>query len=325
MECFTKGGFVASIGGRSWHSVAIDECHEMMITKSCKTSIVHPTQDYIHRIASYIPYRNKCLENLRKQLFPEHCTTAVLTSLLTTNPSTQKHHATVEAVKRRINEGLLTAELPALTNPYTEKEVTKQQREDLMNFRETGEKEFEKYVEYNILHKPSTKTPNRKRKLLTFSHRKANKARLNQLERDKQLVMKCLQKRLKWYQQTGKPVEKLAEQYIPFPLAISDNKGNPTENQKSFTTKVFETRYTDSPYPVIMNTIPSNLTPQCVVLEGMFLINTSPLGTHTTFGDYAFFLMRHFILSQFNNRCREVHILLDNPGRLQLPKTFERQ
>ena len=254
-------------------------------------------------------------------MFPEHCTTAVLTSLIPALRNT----ITVEAVKRRINEGLLTAELPALTNPYTEKEATKQQQEDLMNFREIGEKEFEKYVEYNILHKPSTKTPNRKRKLLTFSHCKANKAHSNQLERDKQLVMKCLQKRLKWYQQTGKPVEKLAEQYIPFPLAISDNKGNPIKGQKSFTTKVFETRYTDSPYPVIMNIIPSNLTPQCVVLEGMFLINTSPLRTHTTFGDYAFFLMRRFILSQFNNMCREVHILFDNPGRLQLPKTFERQ
>ena len=74
-----------------------------------------------------------------------------------------------------------------------------------------------------------------------------------------------------------------------------------------------------------MNTIPCNLTPQCAVLEGMFIINTSPLATHTTFGDYALFLMRCFILTQFNYGCREVHILFDNPGRLQLPKTIERQ
>ena len=77
LECFAKGGFVVSIGGNSWHSVAIDESHEMMINKSYKTSVVHPTQDYIHRIANYIPYRNKCVENLRKQLFPENCTTTV--------------------------------------------------------------------------------------------------------------------------------------------------------------------------------------------------------------------------------------------------------
>ena len=34
--------------GRTWHSVAVDEAHEMF---------VHPTQDYIHRVANYIPYR----------------------------------------------------------------------------------------------------------------------------------------------------------------------------------------------------------------------------------------------------------------------------
>ena len=192
------------------------------------------------------------MENLRKQLFPENCTTTVPKSLLTTNPGTQKHHANIETAKRRINDGLLTTESLVLLNPYAERKATKQEQEDLMNFREIGEKEFEKYVEYNILHKPSTNAPNRKRKLLTFSHHKANKTPINQLEKDKQLIMKCLQKRLKWYQQTGKTIERLAEQYIPFPLAISDNKGNPIKGQKSFTTKVFETRYKDSPYPVTL-------------------------------------------------------------------------
>ena len=84
-----------------------------------------------------------------------------------------------------------------LLNPYAERKATRQEQEDLMSLREISEKEFEKYVEYNILHKPSTNAPNRKRKLLTFSHRKANKTLINQLEKDKQLIMKCLQKRLK--------------------------------------------------------------------------------------------------------------------------------
>ena len=62
-------------------------------------------------------------------------------------------------------------------------------------------------------------------------------------------MTKCLHRRLKWYQQTGQPVEKLAEQYIPFPLAISDNKGNPNKGQKSNTTKFFENRYKNSANP----------------------------------------------------------------------------
>ena len=66
---FQHGGFVVSISGRAWHSVGIDEAHEMLINRSCKTSIVRPNPDYINRIAKHIPYRMKALENLKLQLF----------------------------------------------------------------------------------------------------------------------------------------------------------------------------------------------------------------------------------------------------------------
>ena len=59
---FEQGAFVVSITGRKWHSVAMDEAHEMMINKSCKTSIVRPIPDFINRIAQYLPYRAKAME-----------------------------------------------------------------------------------------------------------------------------------------------------------------------------------------------------------------------------------------------------------------------
>ena len=65
LQSLSEGGFVASITGAQWHSVAIDEAHEMLINKSCKMSVVHPTEDYIHRISNYMPYRSKCLEKAR--------------------------------------------------------------------------------------------------------------------------------------------------------------------------------------------------------------------------------------------------------------------
>ena len=59
---------MVSITGREWHSVGIDEGHEMMINKACKMSIIRPTPDYINRIVRYLPYRNKAIENFKSQL-----------------------------------------------------------------------------------------------------------------------------------------------------------------------------------------------------------------------------------------------------------------
>ena len=71
MNNFKKGCFSVSLTGRPWHSVGIDEAHEMAINKDCKRSIVRPTEDYINRVANYMPYRVKCLENLKKEIFPD--------------------------------------------------------------------------------------------------------------------------------------------------------------------------------------------------------------------------------------------------------------
>lgn len=62
VSAFEHGAFVVSISGKSWHSVAIDEAHEMLINKQCKTAITRPTPDYIHRLVHYLPYRTRALE-----------------------------------------------------------------------------------------------------------------------------------------------------------------------------------------------------------------------------------------------------------------------
>ncbi len=67
---FQQGAFVVSISERPWHSVGIDESHEMFINKDCKMSIVRPLPDYINRIAHYMPYRSKAVQNLKQQLLP---------------------------------------------------------------------------------------------------------------------------------------------------------------------------------------------------------------------------------------------------------------
>ena len=68
---FTQGAFVANISGREWHSVGIDEAHEMLINRQCKQAVVKPSEDYINRTASYLVYRTIAFEHLYKELFPE--------------------------------------------------------------------------------------------------------------------------------------------------------------------------------------------------------------------------------------------------------------
>ena len=59
-------------------------------------------------------------------------------------------------------------------------------------------------------------------------------------------------------------------------------------------------------------------------MEGMFLINTTPVGVHKALSDYAKILTRRFVVTQFNHGCQEVHVIFDNPGSLpNTPKYFE--
>jgi len=134
-----------------------------------------------------------------------------------------------------------------------------------------------------------------------------------------------MQKKLLWSKVTKQPVENVVEQYIPLPLAISDNEGLPRKGQKKFATTCLEARYRNSNPTVFMNSISAGWTPECCILEGMFMINTTPTGNHKTFEQYGNFLIRRFIVPQWARGATEVHVLFHNPGWLsQTPKEFER-
>ena len=137
IQLFRKGGFVVSITGRSWSSVAIDEAHEMCINKACKTSIVHPSKDLMNRISGYLPYRSKCMENLKKQLFPENQTPnddLSLQSFYSNNTNDQKSARNVKANITLINSsGLLdlSKKNSGLINSFTNKKASPEQEQDL--------------------------------------------------------------------------------------------------------------------------------------------------------------------------------------------------
>ena len=151
------GGFVVSITGRAWHSVAVDEAHEMCINKDCKTSIVRPTPDYISRVANYIPLCTKCLQNLRNQIFPEendHKADTTPTSFLTTIANDKKTATSVRAQISAIKSAGLLQIIQSnrgLINLFSKKKATHEQEHDLLSFRDIGTAEFEKYISYYVL------------------------------------------------------------------------------------------------------------------------------------------------------------------------------
>ena len=143
LTMFRQGAFVVSITSRSWHSVGIDESHEMLINKDCKSSIVHPLPDYINRMAQHLPYRSKAIKNLQSQLFPTKLENRNITAPYTTNLNDFKTEQNINAIVSLLQEADMFAiveENRELVNKFTQKEANAVQHHDLMNFRLIGNK-----------------------------------------------------------------------------------------------------------------------------------------------------------------------------------------
>lgn len=327
LTMFEQGAFVVSICATEWHSVAIDEAHEMLINKECKTSIVRPSRDYINRIAHYIPYRTKALQNLKQQLFPEQVREETIQSPFSSKNSDYKFIQNVQVQMNLIdshNLFIVCDENRGLLNPFTSKVANKEQFHDLINFRSIGEKELFLRISYFILKNPSVQAPKRRQKLQTFSDRQVHKQRITQAEKDKQLILTAMRNKMQHSKRTGRPIDRPGEQLLTLPMSLCDHEGNPLKGQKSYASRCLETRYKNATPPVFTTEFPASWTPDCCLMEGMLLLSTAPLGSHKTLADYAKFLMSRYLLTHFHSGSIEVHIIFDNPGRLSnTPKYFQ--
>ena len=301
----------------------------MLINKQCKMSVVKPTEDYINRIATYLPYRTRVRQRLEDQLFPQSENKSdEVTSMYSAWKSDKKHEINVTAqVQALTNSSLFEVNVTnrGLINPFTNITALDQKHHDLLHFRMIGEEDYKLRISYFILNKASVKAPNRRRSLQTFTVKQVTTKRVSQLERDKKLAMTAMKKKIHFAHKIGKPVDKPEEQLLEFPLSISDNDGNLLKGQKSYFTKALQARYKESSPPIITPYLPADWTPQCSILEGMFIINTAPLNYHKTLADYGRFLIKRYTISEFHKGSEEVHVIFDNPGRIHTPKYFEQK
>ena len=274
-------------------------------------SITKPSPDYINRIASYLTYRTKTLQHVTEQVVQEkHKHSDETKSVFSTKDRDMKSERNIRAQLTAIAGSALTesvGEQHGLMNPFTGEAARDQNSHDLLNFRKRGEEEYLLRISYFTLKTPSVQAPNRRRALKTFSTKQVNKRRVNS-------------SKIQFSQKTGKRIDRPGEQLV-LPLSLTDNEGNPLKGKKSYFTRSLEARYKQSTIPIVTPYLPEGWELECSIVEGMFLINTSPLRKQTTMADYALFLLRRFIVSQFHKGSKEVHVIFDNPGHLKnIPK-----
>ena len=230
-----------SISGRNWHSVAYDEAHEMLINKDLKTAIVRPNHEYMSRLALCFAHRTQALKNLKGATDTQKQVTLPgrETCDSTFSDTSTRCSKAFENVKQIITVITSTSLLPhpkpestTLRNSFSGKVATPQQRKDLLEFRDIGQRDFKQYVLIHTLHKSSAKsTRATKHHLQTFAKPKLTKQRLSAAERDAQTVALCLRKRL--IAKSLNPESTCTnEQYIELPRAIADANGLPHKSEK---------------------------------------------------------------------------------------------
>ena len=89
-----------------------------------------------------------------------------------------------------------------LLNPFRSIVANNAQTHDLLNFRNIGQKQFESRVESLLITNPSTKAPLRQKRLQTFASTTVKKKkRVSNLQRELQLVQKCMRKKIAYANQ----------------------------------------------------------------------------------------------------------------------------
>lgn len=108
LNFFEKGGFAVSLSGRQYHSVGIDEAHEMLINKHTKQAIVRPSKEYIDRMAKYIPHQMNQGDKFKAEIFNtskrSDARHATLPTILITDCLTNKQEQNITKLMEKVEE-----------------------------------------------------------------------------------------------------------------------------------------------------------------------------------------------------------------------------
>ena len=126
------------------------------------------------------------------------------------------------------------------------------------------------------------------------------------------------------YYRTGGTSTHVGPPYIPLPRASADKDGIPHKGNKTITTTFFMKQYQHS--QVVVTSFQKQWIPNTVLLEGIFMTQTSPISVTATFKDYSEFLVKCYLSPHIKGNTNEIHVLFDDPDQMQeSPKQIERK
>ena len=158
LQCFQASGFIVCLNGRQWHSVALDEAHEMCVNKDLKLATIRPTPCYLQKTTLFFNYRISAYKHFPKQLFLEKTNQAKTENSKSVLDSTIAASEREENIKHMCtvinNSSLLSFQTTnrGLINSFTGQRATPEQTHDMLHFRSIGAESFQHFISYNHNH-----------------------------------------------------------------------------------------------------------------------------------------------------------------------------
>ena len=323
LQHLQKGAISVRLTKSRGHTVGLDEAHEMKINKDAKFSVVRPSKELMEKISNFMPFRSKCLNNLKHHLAMDEKTPKTLPVSTSRDRTAEGNIQSMLDLMEECDMLPTSPDNLGLLNNLSNTPATPEQAHDLLTFRKIGQAEFEAHVNYRILRTPSTDAPRRRKRLQTFTSTKATRKKLKQIDRDRKIQQMCMKKQLVMLARGKQLPQDCGSNFIPRPCALVAADGVPTKGNKSKATDFFETCYKQ--VGVIVSAFPNSWTPDSVILEGMFMVQTAPSPGITTFQQYTDMLLKRFTVPHLKAGTKEVHILFDDPDQTESPKEIERQ
>ena len=326
LNFFRMGGFVTSLNGTYGESVAFDECHEMTINRHVKQAISKFDKKAISDLVAILPFRASVVENILRQLCCGDSDSNHPKSLSMSNISATLEN--IEFYMERCHDSglfeIFSRKERKLFKLFTNIFATPEQEHDLLNFHSLASDRFSSYVRFAYLKDSSVKVTTKKNNLKTFVTPKITKTTVKQSEQEKERIMEYFSKLIRFSIQTNTPIADIG-QLLPYPRALCDSVGMPVKSPKSHATKFYESRYSNIEN-IFFDILPDSHKTECVVIDAMNYIYSSPRACHKYISDYAYSFLRFKILPWFQRGAKEVHLIFDDPNRHGVsPKTLERQ